>query len=127
MTTLRPTAIQRAAINNGINNGRVIDSVYSPKTLSVMERNGWVTTSQTASGGFVYKVTPEAAKVVGQFTLSDVYRREDDLDSNPKARRQAEVITMARQRGIVAFSQVGDLETVSVSVDDLAALIVQSQ
>jgi len=120
----RPTTVQETALRNAMNNDRVGDATqYADRTLASMRRNGWITQSDSCT----YRVTPDAAQILGQFTLADQYRREDLLDTDPKARRQAIVIDRAREAGVNAFSSAGVTETVSIGVEDLAHLLATSR
>lgn len=116
-----PTTIQETALVNAMNTNRIGDAtIYADRTLNTMQRNGWI----TRPNSYTYRVTPEAAIVLGRFTLADQYRHEDLLATDPKAQRQAAIIEQARTVGIDAFAPAGVVETVTISVEDLARLIV---
>lgn len=116
----RPTTVQELAIREAVANGRIGDATtYSDRTLDTMLRNGWITRPDT----YTYRITPAAARIIGQFTLADTYLDEDLLMNDPKARRQAAVVAQAAQVGIAAFAHVGATETVMIRVEDLAELL----
>jgi hypothetical protein len=119
----RPTTVQETAIRNAMRADRLGDAtLYADRTLETMERNGWITRPDT----YTYRVTPEAALALGQFTISDQYRREDLVANDPKAKRQAEIIAQAREAGLNAFAHAGVTETITISVEDLARLLAAS-
>lgn len=116
----RPTTVQTTAIRNAIDNDRLGDAtLYTDRTLNTMQRNGWI----TRPTHHAYRITPEAALAIGHYTLADRYRNEDLLATDPKAQRQAAVIDRALTLGIHAFAHVGTTETVTISVEALAALL----
>ena len=120
----RPTTVQENALRTAMNNNRLGDATqYADRTLDTMQRNGWITRPNT----YTYRITPNAAQILGQFTLADRYRREDLLATDPKAQRQAAIIDQARAAGVNAFSQAGVTDTVSISVEDLARLLATSR
>ena len=121
--TARPTTAQKTALNTAMNNNRIGDATqYADRTLSTMQRNGWITRPDTNT----YRIAPEGAMIIGQITLADRYRREDLLAIDPKAQRQAAVVAQAHEVGISAFCQIGETGTVSISVEDLARLLAIS-
>lgn len=116
----RPTTVQELAIREAIASNRVGDATaYTDRTLATMARAGWITRPDT----YTYRITPAAARIVGQFTLADTYLDEDLLMNDPNARRQAAVVAQAAQVGIAAFAHVGATETVTIRVEDLAELL----
>lgn len=120
----RPTTIQETALINAMNADRIGDAtLYADRTLDIMQRNRWI----TRPNSYTYRVTPEAAEMLGRFTLADRYRNDDLLATDPKAQLQARVIEQANEAGIKAFKQIGVTETVSISVEDLARLLAASR
>src|SRR5512138_3723698 len=116
----RPTTVQNTAIRTAIDNERLgNDTLYTYRTLDTMQRNGWITRPNT----YTYRITPEAAIAIGHYTLADRYRNEHLLATDPKAQRQAAVIDHALTLGIRAIANVGATETVTISVEALAALL----
>lgn len=116
----RPTTVQTTAIRNAIDNERLGNAtLYTDRTLDTMQRNGWITRPNTHT----YRITPAAALAIGHYTLADRYRSEDLLATDPKAQRQAAVIDHALTLGIRAIANVGVTETVTISVEALAALL----
>lgn len=116
----RPTTVQETALRNAVNTNRLGDAtLYADRTLDTMRRNGWITRPDT----YTYRITPEAAQVLGHFTLADQYRREDLIATDPKAQRQAAIVDQAHKVGINVFAQAGVTETVSITVEDLARLL----
>ena len=116
----RPTATQKIAIEAAITTDRIGDATeYADRTLAIMERNGWITRPDT----YTYRITPKAVRDLGKYTLADKYLKEDLLATDPKAQRQADVIAQARAAGIYAFAMTGAIETVSISVENLALLL----
>lgn len=116
----RPTTVQESAIRNAMKDNRIGDAtLYADRTLETMERNGWI----TRPNPYTYRITPAAALILGQYTISDQYKREDLLANDPKAQRQAAIIQQARDAGLNAFAQAGVTETITISTEDLARLL----
>lgn len=120
----RPTTVQETAIREAINNDRIGDATtYADRTLETMQRNGWITRPDS----YTYRVTADAARAIHQYTLADRYRQDDLLATNPKAQRQAAVIDQARAAGIHAFVTPGTTDAISITVEDLAALLTATR
>lgn len=115
----RPTAVQESAIRAAMASDRVgCTSGFTDRTLATMVRNGWI----TRPNSWTYRVTPEAAYVLGLITLGDRYKRSDDLDVDPATRRQQAVVELANAYGVGAVP-TGTASLVTISVEDLEHLL----
>jgi len=115
----RPTAVQEAAIRAAMGSDRVgCVSGFADRTLETMRRNGWI----TRPDAWTYRVTPEAAYVLGLITLGDQYKRADDLAGDAATQRQQAIVDLANAYGVSA-APTGSAQLVTISVDDLERLI----
>jgi hypothetical protein len=119
----RPTAVQATAIRTAIGNNRLLDlGDYATQTVAIMRRNGWIDLEPNGSTG---RITPEAARSIGMFTIAERYEREDALADNPDAILQEKVIESLRNLGIDASVPVGRTGQVLVDVNGLAAILAR--
>ena len=113
----RPTAVQATAIRTAIDNNRLLDlGDYATQTVAIMRRNGWI---DLEPNGSTARITPEAARAIGMFTVADRYERED----SPETARQEQVIEALRRIGVDADVPTGRTRQVLVDVEQLAAIL----
>ncbi len=113
----RPTAVQATAIRTAIDNNRLLDlGDYATQTVAIMRRNEWI---DLEPNGSTARITPEAARSIGMFTVADRYERED----SPETARQEQVIEALRRIGVDADVPTGRTRQVLVDVEQLAAIL----
>lgn len=123
MATARPTGVQEQALRAAIDSGnrRGITGDYADRTISIMLRNRWI---ELVGDGTTFRIRPQGARILGQFTLGDRYEHEDALANNPVAQRTDATIRRAAELGLTRVNQVPySHDRVTIDAETLALLL----